>query len=150
MIGALEEHLRQCGQPTPTPELLQNIALLLQQGRIALSPPARDPAPAQRFNRHLATLVAGGGPYRSLASPASGNMIAVNEPQMMLLHAALQGAQGEALAAALGQNLAQLQRSLRKDGRPLQDEALRQEIATIAAAFEQVTLPLLRQLQAIA
>jgi hypothetical protein len=50
----------------------------------------------------------------------------------------------------LGQNLAQLQRSLRKDGRPLQDEALRQEIATIAAAFEQVTLPLLRQLQAIA
>lgn len=148
-IGALEGHLRQSGQPTPTSELLQNIALLLHQGRIGLRPPARDPAPAQRFNRHLAMLVAEGGPYRNLASPASGNIIALNEPQMLLLHAALRGAQGEALAAALDQNLSQLQRGLRKDGRALQEDALRQEIAAIAAAFEQETLPQLRQLQAI-
>jgi SAM-dependent methyltransferase len=148
-IASLEEHLRQSGQPTPTPELLQNIALLLHQGLIALRPPARDPAPAQEFNRHLATLVAEGGPYRGLASPVSGDMIAVHEPQMMLLHAALRGAEGEALATALDQNLRQLQRGLRKDGRP-QDEALRQEIAAIAATFEQVTLPLLRRLQVIA
>jgi hypothetical protein len=56
-IGSLEERLRQSGQPTPTPELLQNIALLLP--------------------------------------------------------AALQGAQGDALAAALADNLSRLQRSLR-------------------------------------
>lgn len=149
-IGALEQHLRQSGQPTPVPELLQNIALLLHQGLIALRPPPRDPTPAQRFNRYLASLVAEGGPYRSLASPASGNLIALSDPQMLLLHAALRGCQGEALATALGQNLSQLQRSLRKEGQPLQDDALRQEIASIAAGFERETLPLLRHLQAIA
>lgn len=148
-IGGLEQQLRQSGQPTPLPELLQNIALLLHQGSIALRPPARDPAPAQRFNRALAALVADGGPYRSLASPVSGNLIAMSDPQLMLLHAALQGAQGEALATALSQNLSQLQRSLRKEGQSLQDEALRQEIASIAAGFERETLPQLRHLQAI-
>ena len=40
-LGSLHEHLRQTGQPTPTPELLQNIALMLQscleaEGKVGL------------------------------------------------------------------------------------------------------------------
>ena len=97
-IGALEEHLGQAGQPTSLIELLQNTSLLLHKGLMALHPPQRDPGPAQRFNHLLAARVAGGGPYRGVACPASGNLLPLTDTQFMLLHAVLRGCQGETLA----------------------------------------------------
>ena len=149
-VADLEEQLRQAGQATLLPELLQNLALLLHKNLVALHPRAGDPSAAQRFNRHVAARVAAGGPYRCLASPASGNLISLNDGQLMLLHASLQGCHGEALEPALRQNLQQLGRQLQKDKRPLEGDALDQEIQRLSRSFESETLPLLRRLQAVA
>ncbi len=136
--------------PTPLPELLQNIALLLHKGSIALSPPRRDREPAQRFNRVIAAQVAAGAPYHAIALPRCGNLMALSHVELMLLHASLRGCSGDALIKALGANLQTLGRSIKKDGQTLEANQSLEEITQLVARFEVHTLPLLRRLEAVA
>ncbi|MEB3199495.1 MAG: class I SAM-dependent methyltransferase [Synechococcaceae cyanobacterium] len=148
-IGSLLQHRDAVGATTPLPELLQNISLLVHKGLVAFAPPGRDPHPAQRFNRHLAARVLGGGPYRAIALPAAGNIMSLNDTQMLMLHASFEGRSGDALLDVLQDGLERLGRRLQKDGRQLEGEAFRAELVELSQQFESETLPLLRRLQAI-
>ncbi len=149
-LGDLHRLSLHADGPTPLPELLQNIALLLQKGSIALAPPRRDPEPAQRFNRVVAAEVSAGAPYHAIALPRTGNLMALSDLELMLLHASLQGCSEAALIEALSANLQTLGRSIQKDGQPLEASQRLDEITQRVARFEAHTLPLLRRLEAVA
>ncbi|MEI6031939.1 MAG: methyltransferase regulatory domain-containing protein [Synechococcaceae cyanobacterium ELA739] len=134
---------------TPLPELLQNVALLLHKGSIALQPPARDPEPAQRFNRVIAAHVAAGAPYAAIALPRTGNLMALSDLELMLLHAWQQGSRGDALIEALGANLQSLGRSIQKEGQPMEGSERQELLKADGSRFEARTLPLLQRLEAV-
>lgn len=136
--------------PTPLPELLQNVALLLHKGSVALLPPPRDPVPAQRFNQVVAAQVAAGAPYRAIAVPRSGNLLPLSDLELLLLHASLQGRSGDALSEALSTNLESLGRSLQHEGQPVEAADRLQRLTEHANRFETATLPRLRRLEAVA
>jgi SAM-dependent methyltransferase len=135
---------------TPLPELLQNVALLLHKGSIALQPPARDPEPAQRFNRVIAAHVAAGAPYAAIALPRTGNLMALSDLDLLLLHAWQRGCRGDALIEALNANLQSLGRSIQKEGHPLEDGERLELLTAHGSRFEAKTLPLLQRLEAVA
>jgi SAM-dependent methyltransferase len=137
-------------EPTPLPELLQNLALLLHKGLIALVPPHQpDPQPAQRLNALIAADVAAGAPYSAVALPGTGNIRHLGDLELMLLDATLRGLSGEARIEALSESMATLQRVIRKDGKTLEGPDQQQQIRQIDERFERSTLPLLRRLHAI-
>ena len=136
--------------PTALPELLQNVALLLHKGSIALLQPRRDPEPAQRFNRAIAAQVAAGAPYGSLSAPRSGNLLDFSDVELVLLHASLQGRSGEALIEALSANLEALGRGVHQEGKGLEGAERLERLRELASRFENRTLPLLRRLEAVA
>lgn len=146
---SLADLLARLPSPTPLPEVLQNLALLLSRDALVLVPPARDPGPAHRFNAHLAARVAAGGPYRSLACPLSGNLRSLNDIEMIALDAVLQGCGDADLGAAIGRGLAALERQIQRDGQPLGEPERSRELEGVASRFLARTLPPLRRLGAL-
>lgn len=147
---SIEDVLKANPETPEIPELLQNITLLLTKGWVCLVPPDRDLGPAQRFNAFVAASVADGGPYRALSAPVSGNLYQLNDIDLIALHAHLQGWPTEDLSQIIQTNLKLLGRNIQRDGQPLSDEALSEELATRVNNFSGTLLPLLRRLGVLA
>lgn len=134
----------------PLPELLQNLALLLDKGLVAQLAPPLDHGPAQRLNRVLAARIRSGGPYRSLAAPMIGSCVSISDLEGLALAAHGDGLQGGQLVAAIDANLHDLGRELQLDGVVLsgddRDTFLRRQVSR----FERRTLPRLQRLGAVA
>lgn len=131
---------------TPLPELLQNLALLIGKGSVALVPPERDAGPALRFNAHLTARIAAGAAYRSIACPRSGNIHTLNDIDILALHALLEGRPQEDLLTAIDATLLALERQIQRDGQPLHAEERLQELGPLVDRFRQRTQPLLQRL----
>ncbi|MFM7286651.1 MAG: hypothetical protein ACKO02_07485, partial [Cyanobium sp.] len=138
--------LRQALQGTPLPELLQNLALLIGRGSVALVPPDRDPGPARRCNTEIVSRVAAGAPYRALACPRSGNSHTLNDVELLGVQALLSGRSQEELVEAIDAGLQALERQIQRDGVPLGEEERRRELTAVVDRFRSHTVPLLQRL----
>ncbi len=136
--------------PIPLPELLQNLALLLEKRLVAELAPPVDHTPAQRLNRVLANGIRAGAPYRLLAAPLTGSAVALSDLDGLALAAHFEGHSEQGLVAAVATNLRDLGRELEQNGRALEgdegEEFLRHQIDR----FQRSTLPRLQRLGAVA
>lgn len=141
--------LRERLTATPVPELLQNLSLLIGKGMLVLVPPARDPQPAQRFNRLVARRVAAGAPYRDLACPVSGNVHGFSDLDLLAFHALQEGCSEADLVAALDANLQSLDRKPMRDGQAVEGNGRQAVLETMVDLFLRRSLPLMRRLQVL-
>jgi len=134
----------------PLPELLQNLALLLEKGLVAELAPPVDHAPSQRLNRVLANRVRAGAPYHFLAAPVIGSAVTISDLDGLALAAHLNGHSEQALVAAVEANLRDLGRELEHDGRRLEGADREAFLGQQIDRFRERTLPWLHRLGAVA
>ncbi len=138
------------GLPIPLPELLQNLALLLSKGLVALVSESVDPVPAQRLNRVIAQKVRDGAPYRFLAAPLIGSALPFSDLDFLALDASLRGISGLALPMAVAAGLDDLQRGIEREGRTITAADRTRYLREHADHFQRRMLPLLQRLGAVA
>jgi SAM-dependent methyltransferase len=75
------------------PMLLDCLCLLVSSGQVLplVVPPAADPAPAQRFNRHVIDNLKAGRLYNAVASPVARTGLPVGEFDLLAMMAAMDG-----------------------------------------------------------
>ena len=134
----------------PLPELLQNLAMLIEQGLISELPPPVDHGPSQRLNRVLAARIRAGAPYHHLAAPLIGSCISISDLDGIALASHLDGHRGEELVSAIETNLRELNREVIHNGRSLQAEERHAFLREQADRFERRTIPELQRLDAVA
>ena len=134
----------------PLPELLQNLALLLEKGLVAQLAPPVDHTPSQRLNRVLAAKIRAGAPYRHLAAPVIGSCIQISDLEGLALAAYVEDHRGQALVAAVQANLRDLGRELQHEGRILEGADRESFLGQQIERFQRHTLPSLQRLGAVA
>lgn len=92
---------------------------------------------------------AAGAPYAAIALPRTGNLMALSDLELMLLHAWQRGCRGDALIEALSSNLQSLGRSIQKEGQPMEGSERQELLKAHGSRFEARTLPLLQRLEAV-
>lgn len=134
----------------PLPELLQNLAMLLEQGLVAQLAPPVDHTPSQRLNRVLVSRIRAGAPYRHLAAPLIGSCVGISDLHGIALAAHLDGHRSTSLVSAIETNLRALNREVQHNGRTLLEDERRAFLSEQSERFERETIPELQRLGAIA
>lgn len=138
------------GEAIPLPELLQNLALLLEKGLVAELAPPVDPTPSQTLNRVITAKLRAGAPYRHLAAPLIGSCITIGDLDGLALAAHLDGHDAMGLVKQVDAALRDLDREVEQDGRTLEGDDRDAFLRRSTDRFLRRTLPRLRRLGAVA
>lgn len=132
----------------PLPQLLPNLALLLDKGLLSLVAPAVDHGPSQQLNRVLVNKMRSGAPYRLLAAPVIGNCLKISDLDGLALAVHLDG--HSSLMSGLDEALHHLGRQIEQQGRVLEGSERASFLRRHCDGFLQSTLPELQRLGAVA
>lgn len=137
-----------------TAELVQSMTLMMHAGMVGLQSPVTDVEPAKRLNRLVANEVCQGTPHHHLIAPAIGNILNVQEIEIMLLHECLispDPVSPEKLSARLLSRLKVLGKSLlNEEGTPISNPTEKQSRALdIARTFLASTLVRWKRLEIV-
>ncbi len=131
---------------------LQALALFVNAGHVLpiMTEPEVEVAPAQRLNRHLASLANVGRVNNFLAAPVARAGIPVSSIEMLAFSALVGGTQAEVsqLTYQVGEQMSRLTIIPNdKDGKPIQDKAeIQAKLTTDITIFVEQKLPLWRRL----
>lgn len=124
-------------------DAIEAISLMLHAGYVAFHAPISNSKPAKQLNAAIARAAAAGAPYQNIVATCTGLISGATDTQLMMLSALSERADhSEAtLGQALLDCLARCGKTLIREGKPVEADALKEFAQLLARDFLRTTWP---------